>query len=133
MPNLRSSREPSTIVLVVGGRVDRAHIRALCERARGLLEGDDRNLIVCDVGAVFDPDAATIDALARLQLTARELGGRIQLQHACDELQELLELTGLSDVLPLCAELPLEPRRQAEEREQARRIEEESDPADPST
>jgi hypothetical protein len=36
----------------------------------------------------------------------------------------------LHDVVPLCAELPLEASRQAEEREQPRGVEEETDPGD---
>jgi hypothetical protein len=85
---------------------------------------------VCDVGAVFDPNLVTVDALARLQLTARRLGHRVRLRHASRELQELLALVGLRDVVPLCAGLPLEPRGQPEEREQSRGVEEEADPGD---
>ena len=54
--------------------------------------------LVCDVGALV-PDAAAIDALARLQLHARRLGAEIRLRHASRELQELLDFAGLGDVL----------------------------------
>jgi anti-anti-sigma regulatory factor len=66
--------------------------------------------IVCDVGALA-PDAAAVDALARLQLSARRLGHEILLRDASTELQELLELVGLRDVLRI------ETGRQAEQRE----------------
>jgi hypothetical protein len=127
---LRPPLEPSTIVLVIGGSIARADIEALCERARVLLESSDATVVLCDVGALVDPDAEVVDALARLQLTARRLGRQIRLLHACDELQDLLALMGLGDVLPLCAELTLEPRGQPEQREQARGVEEEADPDD---
>ena len=66
--------------------------------------------IVCDVGALA-PDAAAVDALARLQLTARRLGCEIRLRDASVDLQDLLDFVGLRDVLRV------EPGGQAEERE----------------
>jgi hypothetical protein len=66
--------------------------------------------IVCDVGALA-PDAEAVDALARLQLTARRLGYEIRLRDASVDLQDLLDFAGLSDVL--CVEAG----GQAEERE----------------
>ena len=129
----RPPPEPITIVLDIGGPIDRADIPGLCERVRVLVEASDAVVVVCDVGALTDPDAVAVDALARLQLTARRLGRPIRLRHACGELQELLALMGLSDVVPLCGgPLPFEPRGQAEQREQARGVEEEADPADPT-
>jgi ABC-type transporter Mla MlaB component len=116
--------------LVIGGQISPATIAGLCDRVRGLLQGGTR-LIVCDVGGLA-ADAATIDALARAQLTARRLGGRIRLCNACVELRELVTLAGLSDVLPLGAPLLLEPRREAEEGEQARGVQEETDADDPA-
>jgi hypothetical protein len=89
-------------------------------------------LVVCDVGAIVDPDVVTVDALARLQLTARRLGRQLRLRDACVELQELLAFVGLGEVMPLCSASPLEPRGQAEQREQARRVQEEADPGDPT-
>jgi anti-anti-sigma regulatory factor len=128
----RPPPEPSATVVVLTGRVDRGEIPALCERVQALLQGGDARPVVCDVGALADPDAVTVDALARLQLTARRLGHRVRLRGACGELQGLLLLMGLSDVLPIRPELPLEPRRETEEREQARGVEEEADPGNPT-
>lgn len=122
---------PSTIVLVLSGPIDRADIPALCDRARAVLQRSCADLVLCNVEALVDPDAVTIDVLARLQLTARRLGRRVRLHHACRELQELLGLMGLSEVLPLAAS-GLEPRGQAEEREQAFGVQEEADPGDPT-
>ena len=92
-----------------------------------LASAGDRT-VVCDVGGLAKPDAVVVDALGRLQLTARRLGARVSLRDACDELIELLELSGLRDVLP---ELGVEPRRQAEEWEPPGRVEEEAQPTDP--
>ncbi|CAN5626735.1 hypothetical protein BH24ACT26_BH24ACT26_03030 [soil metagenome] len=128
---LRPPLEESTIVLVIAGSIARADVRALCDRVRVLLETSDSDLAVCDVGALVDPDAVVVDALARLQLTARRLGRRVRLRHVSCELQELLALVALSDVLPLTPGLPPEPEGQAEQREQAGGVEEEADPGDP--
>ena len=102
----------------------------MCERVRFLLQASDSDHVICDVGALLHPDAGTIEALARMQLTARRLGGRVKLRRACGELRDLLTLSGLSDVLP-CDELALEPIGEAEQREPARGVEEERDPGDP--
>jgi hypothetical protein len=50
---------------------------------------------VCDV----DPDAVTVDALARLQLAAKRISCRLLLRNASPELLELVSFMGLSDVL----------------------------------
>src|SRR5688572_3571115 len=102
----------------------------MCERVRSLLESSGSGDVFCDVGAVAEPDAGTVEALARMQLTARRLGGRVMLRNACGELRDLLMLSGLSDVLP-CDELSIESVGHAEEREPTSGIEEERDPADP--
>jgi hypothetical protein len=45
------------------------------------------------------PGLEAVDELARLQLVATRLGCSIRLRSACDELCELLDLVGLSDLL----------------------------------
>jgi hypothetical protein len=64
------------------------------------------DLVVCDVGSVIEPDAVVVDALARLQLTARRVGRDIRLGRASPQLQDLLMVMGLAEVL-----LPDEPDR----------------------
>jgi ABC-type transporter Mla MlaB component len=54
---------------------------------------------VCDVRGVR-PTAATVDALARLQLAARRLGCQVRLSGASEDLRELVAFMGLEDVLP---------------------------------
>lgn len=114
----------------MSGPVAQQDVTTLCERIRMLLEGCDADLVICDVGVLDEPDAVTVDVLARLQLTARRLGRSVRLLDACGELQDLLSLTGLSDVLP-CGGLHLESRGQVEQREPASGVEEEADSADP--
>lgn len=128
---LRAPRDRSERVVVLSHHLDRSDIPLLCQRVCALLEGGDGDPIVCDVEALVDPDALTVDALARLQLTARRLGRQIRLRHAGDALRELLALTGLSDVLPLLGDLPVEPGRQPEQREQGGGVQEEGDAGDP--
>lgn len=107
-------------------------LAALCEHLRLLLEASDARLLTCDVRSVADADLATVDLLARLQLTAGRLGSTVSLRHATSDLRELLALIGLSDVVPCSDGLRLERRRQAEEGEQPRGIQEERDAADPT-
>jgi STAS domain len=83
--------------------------------------------IVCDVGAIVDPDAATVDALARFQLVARRAGRQVRLAHASPELLRLLAFMGLERVLPV------ELERQAEEREHRLGVEEEGEVDDPAS
>jgi anti-anti-sigma regulatory factor len=109
----------------VGGRITLPEVPALCDRIHAVLQHADAELVVCDLGALVDIDLVTVHALARLKLTARRLGCGLSLRHASRELEELLAFVGLADVL-------LEPGGQAEEREQARGVEEEADPADPA-
>jgi hypothetical protein len=53
----------------------------------------------CDVAGV-EPDAVTVEALARLQLGARRNGCQVRLRHASRELLELVDFMGLTNVLP---------------------------------
>lgn len=121
----------TSTVLVLSGAITRADIPDLCDRARALIEGCDADLVIVDVGRLHGPDAVWVDALARLQLTARRLGRRVWVRGACGRLRDLLALTGLGDVLPCGPASGVEPMRQAEERKQALGVEEEADPGDP--
>jgi ABC-type transporter Mla MlaB component len=90
------------LVLVVGASVCPADVAALADRLGAYLsEAGDAGAVHCDVAAITRPDAATLDALARLQLAARRLGCRITLRGANRRLRDLLALTGLSEVLPV--------------------------------
>jgi anti-anti-sigma regulatory factor len=90
--------------------------------------------VVFDIRELEHPDAATVEALARLQLTALRSGRRIRLRNACGELRDLLALAGLVELLPVVGPAEgsgLQPLRQAEQREEVGGVEEERDPGDP--
>jgi anti-anti-sigma regulatory factor len=87
------------MIVEIAGRIDRADIPALCERVRVALEASTADLVVCDVGALTDPDCVAVDALARLQLTVGRLGCRLRLRHVSPELHALLCFVGLSEVV----------------------------------
>ena len=112
---------PRTIVLPLGGSLARADLPALCERGRALLEGSGAEVLVCDASGLAAADVVALDAIARLQLTARRLGDRICVRHATAELEDLLRLTGLAEICGLLGIL----EREAEEREHPLGVEEE--------
>ena len=90
---------PKTIVFAIYGPIDRSDLPGLCDRVCGLLQGGGAVVALCDVASV-DPDAVTVDALARLQLAARRHRCQIRLRRASEDLVELIALMGLRDVLP---------------------------------
>ncbi|MZE75516.1 STAS domain-containing protein [Streptomyces sp. SID5475] len=133
---------PGTVVLTLPGTVARGEVPALCARMRSLLERGEGTggvpghdgpspVVLCDAGAVTRPDLATVEALARLRLTARRLGCRLRLRNAGPELRALLHLLGLDAVLGARgAAAGAEPWGQAEEGEEVRGVEEGVEPGD---
>jgi ABC-type transporter Mla MlaB component len=115
--------------VVIAGPISPADVPGLWDRVRSSLRGES-GVVTCDVTALGDPDAGTVDALARLQLAARRSGWRIRLRHACVSLRGLLLLMGLAEVVPCVPDLS-EVRRQTEQREPPVGIEEEGDPGHP--
>jgi ABC-type transporter Mla MlaB component len=91
-------------LLAVADAVDGRALPVLCTQLRSILRTKPAEVVTCDVRDLSNPDLATIDGLARLQLTARRLGGSIRLCNARRELVELLELAGLQEAVPLIAE-----------------------------
>ena len=90
---------PPRIELTISGPIARTDLAGLCERVCGILERSGAGLALCDVQGI-EPDAVTVDALARLQLAARRHGCQVRLRHASEDLRDLLGFLGLSDVLP---------------------------------
>jgi ABC-type transporter Mla MlaB component len=119
------STAPPTVAFAIRGPINHADLPGLCERVCTLL-GDSRAAVaLCDVRGV-EPDAGTVDALARLQLAARRYACQVRLRHASEELLELVAFMGLSEVLPdPDSTLGVKPGREAEEREQRLGVEEE--------
>jgi anti-anti-sigma regulatory factor len=83
------------------------------------------NELVCDIGAVADPDVGTVADLARLHLAARRLDLDVVLRNTSVALAELIEFVGLTEVLRV------EPRRETEQREERLGVEEERELDDP--
>jgi hypothetical protein len=110
--------------------------------------------------SAFSADVLTVDALARLQLSARRHGRRLRVRAASDDLQDLIDLVGLRKALGVSVAseervdrsvqtdarakparpeagiasdaLSVEPRRQPEQREQRVGVEEERELDDPA-
>jgi hypothetical protein len=114
---------------VLGAPLGRADVPGLCERLRHLLERKPAAVVLCDMSAV-PTDAVLVEALARLQLTARRLGAQLRVRGASCALQQLLAFCGLTGVLPLDAALRVEVIRQAEEREEPLGVQERVEPDD---
>ena len=82
----------------IHGPIARSDLPGLCDRVCAFLASNGGGDVRCEVRDV-EPDAVTVDALARLQLAAQRRGCRIRLENASPELKELVALMGLSDVL----------------------------------
>jgi anti-anti-sigma regulatory factor len=82
--------------------------------------------VILDCARLNDPDVSAVDCIARRVLDARRDGCECRLAHASDELLDLIELTGLGEVLRV------EVRRESEQGEQPGRVQEERELADPS-
>jgi ABC-type transporter Mla MlaB component len=89
----------TTIDFAIRGPIARADLPGLTDRVCSLLHESGAELVRCDVTGV-EPDAVTVDALARLQLAAGRLGCQVRLCHASQELRELVAFMGLAHVLP---------------------------------
>jgi ABC-type transporter Mla MlaB component len=90
---------PRTFAFSIRGPIERSDLSGLCDRVCALLGSSGAEVAHCDVRGV-EPDAVTVEALARLQLGARRHGCRVRLRNASDDLLALVALMGLSDVLP---------------------------------
>lgn len=90
---------PQSVAFAIRGPISRADLPGLCDRVCGLLAKNDADVVLCDVHGV-EPDAVTVDALARLQLAARRHGCRVRLCSASKALCDLVSFMGLDDVLP---------------------------------
>ena len=93
-----SSAAPRILDFAIHGPIDRGDLPGLCARVCGLLAARGAEVVRCDVRGV-EPDAVTVDALARLQLAARRNGCGVTLRNASAELRALVSFMGLRDVL----------------------------------
>jgi ABC-type transporter Mla MlaB component len=89
---------PQIVVFAIDAPIARTDLPRLCEQVCSLIERTGADVALCDVSKV-DPDAVSVDALARLQLAARRRGCQARLRGASNELLDLLAFMGLRDVL----------------------------------
>jgi ABC-type transporter Mla MlaB component len=89
---------PAQLAFSIRGPIARADLPGLCDRVCRLLAESSAEVVACDVRGV-EPDAVTVEALARLQLAARRRGCRVGLRHASADLRALVDFMGLTDVL----------------------------------
>jgi uncharacterized protein len=92
------TERPHTAAFAIHGPIEPDDLPGLCDRVCTLLREHGPGVVTCDVQGV-EPDAVTVDALARLQLAARRLGCRVVLYRASGALVELVAFMGLTDVL----------------------------------
>lgn len=121
---MRDREEQGPVAWAIEPGIARADIPALCERLAGLLRDSGAPSVNCDLGSITKPDVVTVEALARLQLTARRLGRGIRFHRPPEALLGLVGLTGLGTVLGL------DLQGQAEQREKPLGVEEIVDPDD---
>ncbi|MEU8567992.1 STAS domain-containing protein [Streptomyces pathocidini] len=118
--------ERGPMELTIGGRLAPADVPRLCARLCELVgqAGPGGGAVTLDVGGLAEPDMVAVEALARLQLTARRLGRRVQLRGTTRELRALLVSSGLEGVVRECPGLRLEVGGETEEGEEPRGVEE---------
>ncbi|MGH3051192.1 MAG: STAS domain-containing protein [Gaiellaceae bacterium] len=85
------------ISFAIAGPILREDLPGLCDRVCVLFASTNAAIAECDVRGI-EPDAVTVEALARLQLGARRNGCRVRLLGASGELAELIGFMGLEDV-----------------------------------
>ncbi|MGC4949856.1 STAS domain-containing protein [Streptomyces sp. DT224] len=92
---------PPPAALIVSGHVTRDAVPRLCADLETLLTTSaDPTTVYCDLSGVVHPDLTTVEAIARLSLTARRTGVcELRLRGTPPELRTLLELVGLGGVL----------------------------------
>jgi len=96
-----SAPPQETLAFAVHGPIGRDDLPGLCSRVCTLFAAGRPGVALCDVYTV-DPDAVTVDALARLQLAAKRRGYEVRLRNASSELRELVAFMGLENVLLDC-------------------------------
>ena len=92
-----TTAEPRAIAFTIHGPIERADLPGLCDRVCALLQRARPEIAYCEVGGI-DPDAVTVDALARLQLAGKRRACQIRLRGASDELRALVAFMGLAYV-----------------------------------
>ncbi|WP_330313418.1 STAS domain-containing protein [Streptomyces sp. NBC_00523] len=92
--------EQPAAVVVLPDPLTRADVPRLCTELAAALTTSPTAEAACDTSAVAHPDLTTIEAIARLSLTARRMGAPgLRLHGTPPELRALLGLVGLGSVM----------------------------------
>ncbi len=87
-----------TVLLEIRAPLRREDLPGLFMRTCAMLQEHRPDRILCDVTGI-EPDAVSMDALARLQLAAQRNGCRVDFRGASPRLGALIEFSGLAGVL----------------------------------
>ncbi|MEU4562265.1 hypothetical protein AB0F72_28105 [Actinoplanes sp. NPDC023936] len=87
-------------IFPVGSGVGRAEIPALCADLGALLHGRRPGVVLCEMTGPGPPGVATVEALARLRLTAQRHGWQLRVRGMTADLHQLIGVLGLSATLP---------------------------------
>jgi NAD(P)-dependent dehydrogenase (short-subunit alcohol dehydrogenase family) len=117
-----------TLFVVVDRPAAIGAVQALCGRVHAALSAMDVRMLVCDVSALEDADELALEAVARLQLTAKRAHASMRLVGVGSCLDALLVGAGFADVIDAWRSGPAV-HGHAEQREQ-RRVDEEVDTGD---
>ncbi|MFJ8231568.1 STAS domain-containing protein [Streptomyces sp. NPDC094448] len=90
-----TSSAEGPVTVRIAGRVLPADVPRLCTELSTKLGDGTAGEAVCDVRELTGADLTTVDAVARLHLTARRLDCRLILRGTPAELRALLHLVGL--------------------------------------
>ena len=118
------SARPTTVVFAVAGPIARADLPAICGDVAALLEATGADIALCDVGALRPTPWRSMRSRASSSPRGG-MGREVVLRHVADDLRDLLAFVGLAGALRI------EPRGQAEQREQRLGVEEERELDDP--
>ncbi len=87
-----------TVLLEIRAPLRREDLPGLFLRTCTMLREHQPDRILCDVTGI-EPDAVSMDALARLQLAARRNGCHVDFRNASPRLRALIDFSGLAEVL----------------------------------
>jgi len=92
-----SAPAQDSVAFAIRPPLGRDDLPGLCDRVCALLPQSPGGTAFCDVSGIA-ADCVAVDALARLQLAACRRRCTVRLRNASDELIELVEFMGLSEV-----------------------------------
>jgi hypothetical protein len=87
-------------IFPVGAGVGRAEIPALCADLAGRLRGRAPDVVICELAGPGRPGVATVEAIARLRLTAQRHGWRLHVRDPSPDLLAVVVVVGRGPARP---------------------------------